>query len=146
MSDTSILLCAACMVLSTCYTVGSLSVYYSQHPGGPDTCYYHGSDDLSGLDLMNWLLITGIWTMVGPTIQVVLFVAGNDCGMYAALAIELLSTVFSIIMFGMGMSLITKHTEDTCKQTPGWDMALTNLIFQGLLVIKLILGGGKSRD
>lgn len=139
MSDQTIIVCMLAVVLSICYTIGSLSVYYSQHPGGPDDCYYHGSDDLSGLDLMNWLLITGIWTMVGPTLQALAFVCSDD-GFFIALGIEVMSGLFSLIMFGMGMSLITEYTEDSCKQTPGWDMALTILIFQGVTILKACLG------
>lgn len=135
MSDKTFLTAMFCIVLSIAYTVGGLSVYYSRNPGGPDDCHYHGSDDLSGMHLMEWLLITGIWTIVVPTVQAIIFLCFDD-GILVAMGVELLSGLFSLIMFGMGMSLITKYTDDACKQTPGWDMALTILIFQGFAILK----------
>ena len=138
MSDNCFFTCILVCVLSVCYTVGGLSVYYSDHPGGPDDCYYHGSDDLSGMDLMQWLQINGIWVIAVPTVQAGVFFA-FDNGAFMALGIEVLSSIFYLIMFGMGMSLITKYTEDSCKQTPGWDMALAILIFQGVAIFNTCL-------
>lgn len=84
---------------------------------------------------MEWLLITGIWTIVVPTVQALIFLCFDD-RILVAMGVELLSGLFSLTMFGMGMSLITKYTDDACKQTPGWDMAFTILIFQGFAILK----------
>lgn len=144
MPEDNLVICCICFLLCVTYTIGSLSIYYSQHPEAPIGCVYEGSDKLSDLDLMEWLLISGIWSIVTPTVQVMLLCLGKDCGLYAVIAIRIVSVLFSIVMFGMGMSLITEYTTDECKKTPGWDMAVAILVFYGVEIFQNVCKSNKE--